>query len=88
VGNLTTTVVHGDPRPANVRIVQGRAVLLGWSRARVDAPVFDLVTLPRDVSGIDHELWEPSRRAHAAWEAARGWVSEPTRARRLLDQLR
>jgi Ser/Thr protein kinase RdoA (MazF antagonist) len=88
VGNLSTTVVHGDLRPANVRIVRGRAVLLGWGRARVDAPVFDLVTLPRDVSGIDHELWARSRRAHAAWEAARDWVSHPTRARRLLDQLR
>lgn len=88
VGNLTTTVVHGDPSPANVRIVRGRAVLLGWSRARVDAAVFDLVALPRDESGLDHDLWDRSRRAHAAWEAARGWVSHPTRARRLLDQLR
>jgi Ser/Thr protein kinase RdoA (MazF antagonist) len=103
VGRVATTVVHGDPRPANVRIVGGRAVLVGWGRARVDAPLFDLVALPRngtagldglDIgarSGRDHlhgERWVTARRAWQAWEAARAWVTEPTYARRQLDQLR
>lgn len=88
LGRLATTVVHGDPGPANVRIVGGRAVLLGWGRARVDAPVFDLVTLPRHVGGLDEETWRRARPAFHAWEAARGWVTEPTYARRQLDHLR
>lgn len=89
VGNLATTVVHGDPSPANVRIVDGRAFLVGWSRARVDAPLFDLVALPRaTANGMDDEQWRRARRAWHAWEAARGWVIEPTYARRQLDHLR
>jgi hypothetical protein len=88
VGHLTTTVVHSNPSAANVRIVGGRAVLLAWGRARVDAPLFDLVTLPRELSGLDDERWDRARRAVDAWEVARGWVTEPTYARRLLDQLR
>jgi hypothetical protein len=88
VGRLTTTVVHSNPTAANVRIVDGRAVLLAWGRARVDAPLFDLVTLPRELSGLDDELWPQAQRALAAWEVARGWIEEPTHARRRLDELR
>jgi Ser/Thr protein kinase RdoA (MazF antagonist) len=84
IGHLATTVVHGDPRPANVRIVGGRAVLVGWGRARVDAALFDLVALP----ALDGEHGEAARRAWQAWEAARGWLTEPTYARRQLDELR
>jgi Ser/Thr protein kinase RdoA (MazF antagonist) len=89
MGRVATTVVHGDPSPANVRIVGDRAVLLGWGRARVDAPLFDLVALPRPADGkVDDELWARARRAWHAWEAARGWLTEPTYARRQLDHLR
>lgn len=88
VAHLPRSVVHGDPRPGNIRIVDGRAVLLGWDEARVDASVFDLVTLPRWASGLDDGDWAAALRASYAWEAANRWTVEPTYARRQLDLLR
>ena len=88
VAHLPRTVVHGDPRPGNIRISGGRAVLLGWDEARVDSSVFDLVTLPRWASGLDDRGWADALRASYAWEAANRWTVEPTYARRQLDLLR
>lgn len=88
IAHLPRTVVHGDPRAGNIRISGGRAVLLGWDEARVDASVFDLVTLPRRSSGLDDHQWADALRASCAWEAANRWTIEPTYARRQLDLLR
>ena len=88
VAHLPRSVVHGDPRPGNIRISDGRAVLLGWDEARVDASVFDLVTLPRWASGLEDGPWADALRASYAWEAANRWMVEPTYARRQLDLLR
>ena len=88
MAHLPRTVVHGDPRAGNIRIAGGQAVLLGWDEARVDATVFDLVTLPRRASGLDDAQWADALRASYAWEAANRWTEEPTYARRQLDQLR
>jgi Ser/Thr protein kinase RdoA (MazF antagonist) len=88
VAHVPRTVIHGDPRVGNIRIRGDRAFLLGWDEARVDAPVFDLATLPRRVAGLDAAAWAVALRASVAWEAANRWTSEPTYARRQLDQLR
>lgn len=88
VAHVPKSVIHGDPRVGNIRIRDGRAVLLGWDEARVDAPVFDLATLPRRVAGLDAGAWTNALRASFAWEAANRWTREPTYARRQLDQLR
>lgn len=88
ISHLPRTVVHGDPRAGNIRIHRGQAVLLGWDEARVDVPVFDLVTLPRWASGLQGDQWTDAVRASYAWEAANRWTVEPTYARRQLDLLR
>jgi Ser/Thr protein kinase RdoA (MazF antagonist) len=88
IAHLPKSVVHGDPRAGNIRIAGGRAVLLGWDEARVDASVFDLVTLPRRLTDLNPAEWADAVRASYAWEAANRWTLEPTYARRQLDLLR
>ena len=63
-------------------------MLLGWDEARVDASIFDLVALPRRLTGLGDAEWVTAMRASFAWEAANRWTLEPTYARRQLDQLR
>ncbi len=73
-------VVHGDPGPSNVRLVDGRVALLDWDEARVDCPWFDLADLP--VRVLDEAVEALARAAaHHAWEAANGWIVEPAYAR-------
>lgn len=72
-------VVHGDPGPCNVRLVDGRVALLDWDEARVDCPWFDLADLP--VRVLDGAAETPARAAAHAWEAANGWILEPAYAR-------
>jgi Ser/Thr protein kinase RdoA (MazF antagonist) len=81
-----TAVVHGDPGPANIRISPAGVGLLDWDEARRDHTDLDLVQLPGT-------LLPPARRAAAsiaaaAWEAANGWLVEPSYARRQLARLR
>lgn len=80
-----TSVVHGDPGAANIRLHGGRVGLLDWDEARVDAADLDLADLPVVVlSPARHAV------AHAAchaWEAANAWRSEPEYARRRLAAL-
>lgn len=82
-----TTVVHGDPGAANIRIHGGRVVLLDWDEARVDVPWFDLAGLPTDMQlpeGLERRDVET---AGIAWEAATCWTTEPEYARRRADEL-
>jgi Ser/Thr protein kinase RdoA (MazF antagonist) len=79
------TVVHGDPGPANIRITSDGVGLLDWDEARVDHPDLDLADLSA-------EVLPPARLAAAhlavrAWEAASGWVTEPSYARNQLALL-
>jgi aminoglycoside phosphotransferase (APT) family kinase protein len=72
-------VVHGDPGPSNVKLVDGRVALLDWDEARVDCPWFDLADLP--VRVLDEAVEALARAAAHAWEAANGWIVEPAYAR-------
>jgi Ser/Thr protein kinase RdoA (MazF antagonist) len=79
------SVVHGDPGPQNLRLLQGRVGLLDWDESRVDCPELDLAWLPVDRLGPRRE---PARTAAEAWEVANGWTVEPAHAHRRLAELR
>lgn len=80
------TVVHGDPGRANIRVgPDGGIGLLDWDEARVDHPDLDLADLPVPV--LPDHRGRVARTAIDAWEAAAGWVSEPTYARGRLAAL-
>lgn len=78
------SAVHGDPAPANLRVVGHSVALLGWDATRVDHPGFDFagLTLPpaQQPSGV-------VRRAALAHEAAAWWSIDPTEARRRIAEL-
>lgn len=76
-----STVVHGDPCAANIRVDGRRVGFLDWDEARVDHPWLDLA----DITGID--LPPAAHAAVNAWEAANGWLVEPHYARQRLAQL-
>ncbi len=78
-------VVHGDPGPANIRISDSGAGLLDWDEARVDCVDLDLAELPG--SYLPPERLTIARTAATAWEAANGWIVEPSYARRQLARL-
>ncbi len=71
IADEPTSVVHGDPGAANIRIRGGRVGLLDWDEARVDASVLDLAGLPLELAGtLGADRLERARRAADAWEAA------------------
>lgn len=76
-----STIIHGDPCAANIRIDGDRVGFLDWDEARVDHPWLDLADIP------DIELPPAAQTAVDAWEAANGWLVEPTYARGRLAQL-
>jgi Ser/Thr protein kinase RdoA (MazF antagonist) len=78
-------VVHGDPGPANIRITQAGPGLLDWDEARVDHTDLDLAELPG--SDLPPRRLAAARIAATAWEAANGWIIEPSYARRQLALL-
>jgi Ser/Thr protein kinase RdoA (MazF antagonist) len=78
-------VVHGDPGPANIRIAGTGAGLLDWDEARVDHTDLDLAELPG--INLPPQRLTAARRAATAWEAANGWIIEPSYARRQLAVL-
>jgi Ser/Thr protein kinase RdoA (MazF antagonist) len=89
------SIVHGDPGAANIRLTRAGVGLLDWDEARVDAAILDLASLPlaatRDPLAAAGWL-APARLATArtaadAWEAANGWLPEPSYARRRLAHL-
>lgn len=79
-------VVHGDPGPANIRISAGGAGLLDWDEARVDCTDLDLADLPG--SELPPARLAVAREAATAWEAANGWIIEPSYAQHQLQLLR
>jgi Ser/Thr protein kinase RdoA (MazF antagonist) len=79
-------VVHGDPGPANIRISTDGPGLLGWDEARVDYTDLDLAELP--ASQLPLPRLTLARQAATAWEAANGWIIEPSYAQPQLDLLR
>jgi len=78
-------VIHGDPGPANVRITSDGAGLLDWDEARVDSTDLALAELPGHY--LPPGRLALARAAATAWEAARGWTTEPSYARRQLALL-
>ena len=79
-------VIHGDPGPANIRITSDGVGLLDWDEARVDCTDLDLAELPG--RHLPHERRSIARTAATAWEAANGWIVEPSYARRQLALLK
>jgi Ser/Thr protein kinase RdoA (MazF antagonist) len=79
-------VVHGDPGPANIRMSLAGVGLLDWDESRVDYTDLDLAELP--VTDLPPARLAEARRAATAWEAANGWIVEPSYARRQLALLR
>jgi Ser/Thr protein kinase RdoA (MazF antagonist) len=78
-------VVHGDPGPANIRITDAGPGLLDWDEARVDHTDLDLAELPGN--HLPPQRLAAARIAATAWEAANGWIIEPSYARRQLALL-
>ena len=79
-------VVHGDPGAANIRISTDGAGLLDWDEARVDYTDLDLAELPG--SDLPPPRLALARGAATAWEAANGWLIEPSYAQHQLQLLR
>jgi Ser/Thr protein kinase RdoA (MazF antagonist) len=86
-GDVETSVIHGDPGPANIRIgFDGRVGLLDWDESRVDLVFHDLSNLGVQVlSDRDHAR---ALDLSDAWETVNAWVTEPDYARRRLAELR
>jgi Ser/Thr protein kinase RdoA (MazF antagonist) len=76
-----STVIHGDPCAANIRVDGDRVGLLDWDEARVDHPWLDLADIPGST------LPAEAKAAVDAWEAANAWLQEPDYARRRLAHL-
>jgi len=83
----SSVVIHGDVRPANLRIWSARAWLLDWDEARVDVAEVDLAELPDQLSGMAPNQLAVVRRAVLAWEVASSWSMEPGYARESLAKL-
>jgi Ser/Thr protein kinase RdoA (MazF antagonist) len=79
-------VVHGDPGPSNIRVDATGVGLLDWDEARVDYTDLDMAELPAPV--LTGDRLADARAAATAWEAANGWLVEPSYARRQLALLR
>jgi len=80
-----STVIHGDPCAANIRVTADGIGFLDWDEARVDSPDLDLADLPVPV--LPPERQDMAKRAVDAWEAANGWLVEPDYARTRLAAL-
>lgn len=75
-----------DPGAANIRISAGGPGLLDWDEARVDYTDLDLAELPG--SELPLQRLAIAKQAATAWEAANGWIIEPSYARHQLELLR
>ena len=70
-----TCVVHGDPNPRNILIIENRVALIDWDESHTDAPELDLV-LPYNAAALDTSTYDIAAQASAAWEAAVCWNDE------------
>lgn len=75
-----------DPGPSNIRVSKDGTGLLDWDEARVDYTDLDLAEMPD--GGLPPGRLTAARTAATAWEAANGWIIEPSYARRQLALLR
>lgn len=84
-GAARRSAVHGDPGPANLRVVGHRVALLHWDAARVDHPPLDFADLT-----LPPAQQPPAvvRRAALAHAVAAGWWVAPATARRRAAELR
>lgn len=82
------SVIHADPGPSNIRVSAAGTGIFDWDEARVDASILDLAALPFEhIAGVTLDRLRQIRSALDAWEAANGWVVEPSYARRRLAAL-
>ena len=82
------SVIHADPGASNICISTAGAGIFDWDEARVDASILDLAALPLErFADVTADHLQRARTALDAWEAANGWVVEPSYARRRLSAL-
>lgn len=81
------SVIHGDPNPTNIRMVDNQVVMMDWDEARVDVPLLDLADLPPGVTALDGAERRVGKQAAHAWEAALAWIDAPDYAQRRLAEL-
>ena len=87
VSDCATSVVHGDPGAANLRITEaGDVGLLDFDESRVDVTWHDLSNL--GICVLDPADHVRARRLSDAWETANGWTLENAHAQRRLESLR
>lgn len=85
--DVPIALIHGDPHGPNLRIMaDGIVGLLDWDESRVDATWHDLSNLGIQVLA-DRDHVRAQRLSHA-WEAANGWLAEPSYAQARLEELR
>jgi Ser/Thr protein kinase RdoA (MazF antagonist) len=76
----STSVVHGDPNPRNIRITADRVALIDWDESHVDVPDLDLA-LPHNAAALDDAAYDIAAQASAAWEAAVCWDDDYSKRR-------
>jgi Ser/Thr protein kinase RdoA (MazF antagonist) len=76
----STSVVHGDPNPRNIRITAERVALIDWDESHVDVPDLDLA-LPHNAAGLEDAAYDIAAQASAAWEAAVCWDDDYSKRR-------
>lgn len=69
----TTSAVHGDPNPGNIRMTGDAVALIDWDEAHGDVPEIDLGALPGNAAGFDATTFDAATQAATAWQAAVCW---------------
>jgi|GEM_PF-4983823 len=80
------TLVHGDPGPSNLRVLDGAVGFLDWDESRVDISWHDLSELGASV--LDESTGVRAQLLSHAWETANAWTTEPDYAKARLQKLR
>lgn len=82
LGDHPTAVIHGDPNPTNIFLTDDGVVMVDWDECRVDTPLFDLASLPDEVSPLAPDQRWAAQQAASAWEAAIFWTAGPEYAKK------
>lgn len=85
MGDVPTSLIHGDPAPSNIRMTPSGVALLDWDESRVDLSWHDLSNL--GVVVLDANAQQRAENLSNAWEAANAWTVEPEYARSRLADL-